>query len=132
MNDAEPIAHDAAARVLALMLAARGWINDCELQALDEIDAFRRLGIDRDRFVNLAQAYAHDMGSHLGETSWLRDGDRAYVDSLLRQVTDPDERCLVCRLATAAMAAGGCDSQCAQRPLLLGAAARGSHGVRGH
>jgi len=106
---AEPNVRDAAARVLALLVAARGWIDDRELEALDGIDAFRSLGVDRDRFVELARAYAPEMGTHLGETSWLRNRDRAYVDDLLRQVSDPDERRLVCRFAAAAMAASGCD-----------------------
>jgi hypothetical protein len=111
--NAKPTLHEGAARTLALIVAAGGWIDDCELRALDSIHAFRSLGIDHDRFVELAQSYAHEIGSHLGETSWLRDGDRAYVDNLLHQVTDPDERLLTCRLAAAAMAAGGrvCEEQ---------------------
>jgi hypothetical protein len=110
---AEPTLHDGAARIVALMVAAGGWIDDCELRALDRIHAFQSLGIGRDRFVELAQTYVHEIGSHLGETSWLRDDDRAYVDNLLHPVTDPDERLLTCRLAAAALAAAGraCDEQ---------------------
>lgn len=105
--NAEPTLHDAAARVLALVLAGRGWIDDCELEALDRIDAFRSLGIDRDRFIDLTREYGREIGSHLGETSWLRNTDRVCVDDLLHRV-DPEERLLVCRLAAAAMAASGC------------------------
>jgi hypothetical protein len=111
--NAMPTLHEGAARTVALIIAAGGCIDDCEMRALDGIHAFRNLGIDHDRFVELARTYAHELGSHLGETSWLRDCDRAYVDNVLHQVTDPDERLLTCRLAAAAMAAGGrvCDEQ---------------------
>jgi len=108
--NAEPNAnvHDAAARVLALMVAAHGCVDDGELRALDRIQAFQSLGIDRGRFVELAQACAHEIGSRLDEASWLQNGDRAYADNLLRQVSDPDERLLVCRLTAAAMAGRDC------------------------
>ena len=111
--NAEPTLHEGPARIVALIVAAGGWIDDRELRGLDRIDAFPSLGIDRGRFVELAQAYAHEIGSRLGETSWLRNGDRAYVDSLFQQVADPDERLLTCRLAAAAMAAhtSVCDEQ---------------------
>jgi len=105
--NAQPNVHDAAARILALLVAARGRVDDRELQALDRIDAFHSLGIERERFVELAQSFTREIGSRLDETSWLRNGDRTYMDSLLRQVSDPNERLLVCRLAAAALAERG-------------------------
>ena len=113
---AEPTLHEEAARIVALMVAAGGRIDDCELRALDRIHAFQCLGVGRDHFVELARTHAHAIGSHLGETSWLRDGDRAYVDNLLRPVTDPAERLLICRLAAAALAAA--DRACEEQRML--------------
>lgn len=115
--NAEPTLHDSAARVVALMVAAGGRIDERELRALERIGAFRRLGIDRARFIEMAQVYAHDIGSHLCETSWLRNGDRAFLDRLLAQVTDPDERRLVCRLAAAAM--GACNQVLTEERMLF-------------
>jgi hypothetical protein len=103
--NAEPTLHDDAARIVALMVAGGGRIDECQLRALERVGLFRSPGIDRARFIEIAQAYAHDIGSHLCETSWLRNGDRVFLDGLLAQVTDPGERRLVCRLTAAAMAA---------------------------
>lgn len=41
----------AAASVLALMVAANGRIDPREMQTLDALQAFERLGIRRDRFL---------------------------------------------------------------------------------
>lgn len=46
--------NEAAASVLALMVAANGRIDPCEVQALDGLQAFERLGIRRERFLELA------------------------------------------------------------------------------
>jgi hypothetical protein len=106
----EPSVHEAAARIVALMVAATGAIGDSALQALDRVDGFRSLGIDRRRFTELADAYASEIGSHLGETSWLRDEDRRVLDDLLQQVTDPRQRRLVLRLVTTMIEANRCVS----------------------
>lgn len=104
---AERARTEAAARVLALLVAANGHIDNDELAALEKLDAFTRLGVSRDRFVELAQLCVTEVGSGLHEHSWLRTSDLAYVDRLLDAVPDEATRLLVCRLSAAAITADG-------------------------
>jgi hypothetical protein len=97
----------AAARVLALMVAANGRADPRELKALDDVDAFERLGVPREHFLALVDECLKDVGHGLAECSWLRARDQAYVDQLLDAVVDPQERLMVCRLASAAVTADG-------------------------
>ena len=100
----------AAASVLALMVAANGGIDAREMQALDDLRAFERLGVRRERFLELARDCLADVGSTLCECSWLQLRTLAYVDALLGRVDDAQQRILVCRLAAAAITADGCVS----------------------
>lgn len=100
-------AGEAAASVLALMVAANGRIDAREMRALDGLDAFTRIGIRRARFVDLAQGCLDDIGSSLCECSWLRTPALSYIDALIDRVEDPRERLLLCRLAAAVITADG-------------------------
>jgi tellurite resistance protein len=100
-------ASESAARVLALMVSANGHIDPRELAVLDELGAFARLGIGRERFLVLARECLREVGSSLAECSWLRLREQAYIDRLLDAVDDPQQRLLVCRLASAAITADG-------------------------
>lgn len=97
----------AAVRVLALLVAANGRADPRELQALDEIDAFARLGLPRAHFLALVGECVREIGAGLAECSWLRARDQAYIDQLLDAVTDAQERLLVCRFAAAVLTADG-------------------------
>ncbi len=99
---------EAAAHALALMVAANGHIDDRELRVLDGLDAYRRLGASRKRFVALAQACVSEVGTDLCRRAWLQPDQRCYVDKLLDAVPEPDQRLLVCRLAAAVITADGC------------------------
>ena len=46
---------EAAARALALMVTANGHVDPAELSMLDSLDAYRRVGVSRERFAALAQ-----------------------------------------------------------------------------
>lgn len=102
-----PDVTEAPAHVLALLVAANGRIDPAELRVLDDLDAFRRVGVKRERFIELAQRCIDDVGHSLCEQSWLRLSDMHYVDARLDAVADADTRLLVCRLAAAAIAADG-------------------------
>ncbi|MBN9203715.1 MAG: TerB family tellurite resistance protein [Methylibium petroleiphilum] len=107
----QDVHHDeAAACVLALMVAANGRIDPREIQALEALRAFERLGVRRERFLELARGCLDDIGSTLCECSWLRSPALAYIDALLDRVDDPARRVLVCRLAAAVITADGCIS----------------------
>jgi len=107
MHDETACAEEAPAGVLAMIVAANGRIDERELRAIDGLDGFRQIGVSRDRFVELAQACLADVGCGLCEHAWLRDSDVQYIDRLLDEVADPEQRLLVCRLAAAVMAADG-------------------------
>lgn len=98
---------ESAARVLAMLVAANGRIDERELDALERLDAFRRLGVGRARFIELARDCLASVGTHLAELSWLRSSDLQYLDRLLDDVLDPEQRLLVCRLAAAVITADG-------------------------
>ncbi|MBX3608210.1 MAG: TerB family tellurite resistance protein [Piscinibacter sp.] len=100
-------ASEAAARVLAVMVAANGHIDPRELQVLDDLEAYARLGVGRERFAVLVRECLDEVGIGLAECSWLRAGDQAYVDALLEAVPDPRQRLLLCRLAAAVVTADG-------------------------
>ena len=102
--------NEAAASVLAVMVAANGRIDPREMQSLDALQAFERLGIRRERFLELASGCLDDVGSTLCECSWLRAPAVAYIDALLDRVDDITRRLLVCRLAAAVITADGCIS----------------------
>jgi hypothetical protein len=98
---------ESAARVVAAMAAANGRLKDCELNTLAELDAFRRLGVSRQRFVALAREGLAAMGELLDERGWLTTRDRLYLDRLLVEVEDRELRLLVCRLTAAVITADG-------------------------
>jgi KaiC/GvpD/RAD55 family RecA-like ATPase len=102
-----PPVDNAPARVLALMVAAKGKMGEPELRVLDGLPAFHRLGMTRGRFVELSQSTFADIGLALREHAWLRDQDVQYVDALLDAVPDTATRLLVCRLSEAVMRADG-------------------------
>lgn len=101
---------EAAASVLALMVAANGQIDPRELQSLDALRAFERLGVSRERFLELAQHCLAEMGCSLSECSWLRTATVTYLDALLDCIDDPPRRLLVCELAAAVIGSDGCIS----------------------
>lgn len=107
MTDPTPATAEAAAHALAVIVAANGRIDERELHALDRLDAFRQLGVTRQRFIDMAQRCMTDIGADLSERSWLRAEHMAYIDALLDAVADAESRRLVCRLAAAVVAADG-------------------------
>jgi tellurite resistance protein len=116
LRSSQPMSHrsirsdEAAASVLALMVAANGHIDPREMQTLDALQAFERLGIRRERFLELARRCLDDMGSALCGCSWLRAPAVAFIDALLDRIDDTAQRMLVCRLAAAVITADGCVS----------------------
>jgi hypothetical protein len=107
MKHTQPAATEASAHALAMIVAANGHVDQRELDVLDQLDAFRRVGVSRERFVELARSCVADVGVHLSERSWLCADHLAYVDALLDAVPNPDDRMLVCRLAAAVITADG-------------------------
>lgn len=107
MTLAAPVTDEAMARALAMIVAANGRIDARELRALDDLHAFRRVGVSRERFVDIAGSCLADVGTHLRDRSWLAADHLAYIDALLDAIPDTSDRMLVCRLAAAVVTADG-------------------------
>jgi uncharacterized tellurite resistance protein B-like protein len=101
---------DTAARVLAAMTVANGRAKECEFKRLEELHAFARLGITRERFVALTREARAAMGKSPSERGWLSSSDLEYLERLLIQIEDRTQRLLVCRLTAAVVTADGCVS----------------------
>jgi hypothetical protein len=107
-----PSVDESSARVLAMLVAANGRIDERELQALDRrelqaldrLDAFQRLGVTRERVIELAQGCIDVIGVGLSKKAWLR---AVHLDALLDEVDDCRSRLFVCRLAAAVLVADG-------------------------
>jgi hypothetical protein len=98
---------ESSALVLALVAAANGRVDERELEALDRLDAFGRLGVTRHRFVELTRACIETLGVGWRKQLWLRPAQTAYMDTLLDEVGGSADRLLVCRLAAAVLLADG-------------------------
>lgn len=103
-----PMACDAAASLLAIVVSANGRIDAREVAELDRLRAYRRLGIQRETFMTLADAALEEIGLPLSQSQWLRLSDRSRLLALQQAVVDPDLRLLVCRLSAAVITADGC------------------------
>jgi hypothetical protein len=94
---------EAPARMLALILAADGAVDERTLDVLDRLNAFVLLGVGRRRFIELAAECVDKIDRGLSERSWLSDDDIAFADAVAECVCEPAQRVLVCRLAAAAI-----------------------------
>lgn len=98
----------AMARVLAAMIATEeDGVRACELDMLEDVEGFRRLGLSRQAFQAIAKSYCDELGHRIGESGYLSLDDLQRVDELLQQVVDPDCRLLVASLTTSLMLADG-------------------------
>ncbi len=99
------------ARALALLIGADAHLDRHELARLEELDAFRRIGVSRARFLELVEACCQEVGDYLVGQSWLSSADLYRIDCILDAVDDPQQRLLVCRLAASVLPADGCVSE---------------------
>lgn len=102
-----PTACDAAASLLAIVVSANGRIDAREVAELDRLHAYRRLGVQRESFMALAETALEEVGLALSQSQSLRLSDRSRLMSLQQAVADPALRLLVCRLSAAVITADG-------------------------
>ncbi len=97
---------ESAARVLAYLMAAEADGEACKTRILDELNAWRRIGVSRARFLRLV----HECQAHLDtheDAAWLPVAHRLQIDRVLDSVDDPELRLMVCRLAASVITADG-------------------------
>jgi hypothetical protein len=99
---------DAAATLLAIVVSANGRVDPREVAELDRLRAYERLGVQRQDFLELAEAAVEEIGRPLSRTHWLRSSDQSRMLALQQAVEDRELRLLVCRLSAAAITADGC------------------------
>jgi len=107
MPNVLPAPKEALARSLAMMVAANGRIDAKELDVLDTLGAFGRVGVSRERFIDIACDCVAEVGAYLCDRSWLSVDHVRYLNTLLDAVTDTQDRLLLCRLAAAVITADG-------------------------
>jgi uncharacterized tellurite resistance protein B-like protein len=98
---------EALARVLAMMIVTDAELDPRELDMLEQLDAFDRIGITRERFRATAQQYCAELGSRMGDRAWLHLSDVMLIDEILRPVQGTAQRLLVARLCAAIITADG-------------------------
>lgn len=98
---------EALARVVAMIMVADTQLDPREVAALDELDAFARLGIARAEFMRQARLYSAGLGERMGARGWLRLSDVELIDGVLAGVRDPAKRKLVARIAAGVITADG-------------------------
>lgn len=103
-----PNSPQALARVLAMVLVADNSIDDRELEVLDRLDAWSRLGLPRGAFLAVAEAEDARLHGRFTDKPWLSLDDSRVIDEALAAVEDPSARLLVCRLAAGVVTADGC------------------------
>jgi hypothetical protein len=106
----QPFATDspqALARVLVLALIADTELSERELHALDELDAFDRIGLPRAQFAHIAREYCAELLLRMGRHGALRLNSPELFDEVLAGVENRGLRLLVCRLVAGVISADG-------------------------
>lgn len=104
---ATPDSPEALARVLVVMLLADCEVDEREIDMLDQLDAFNRIGLSRQQFMRVARDHCAALQQRMGQAGNLLHNDPSVVDELLAGVRDPVKRLLVSRLAAALLTADG-------------------------
>ena len=97
----------ANASVLAMLMATHAGLESSEVRMLDDVDAFREIGISRSEFFRVVDYYRLGPCHALPSRMWLTVEDGNVISSVLDKVHDPDSRLRLCRLAQLVMLADG-------------------------
>jgi tellurite resistance protein len=98
----------AAARIVALTLVADGYVSSAELDALERVDAFRRLGITRPEMHLVLRDFCEDLLQE-HQSAWTDAClmGRETIAQLLVEVDDPPLREAVLQVCVAVAEADG-------------------------
>lgn len=81
---------EAMARIIALVLLADGDLDDTEVEMLDHLGIYERVGVSSDAFIRVVQEYFDDLLGDGAERIRLIDGKR--TDAVLDAVDDPQKQ----------------------------------------
>ncbi len=107
MQSVTPDSPEAMARVAIMMMVTDAEVDERELEMLERMHAFRRLGITKTAFMREAKHYMGALGQRMGERPFLRLDDVELIDSILDGVRDAGKRLMVARIAAGLVTADG-------------------------
>jgi len=79
-------------RVITLFIVSDGELADAEMDTVENLGVLDTLGVDRDCFAQVFDAYCDDLISHAGTSRYVGVADPDWVDAVLAPVTDPERR----------------------------------------
>lgn len=79
-------------RVITLFIVSDGELADLEMDTVERLGVLRTLGLDRDRFAQVFDAYCDDLIAHAGTARYVGVADADWVDAVIGPVTDPERR----------------------------------------
>jgi hypothetical protein len=97
----------AMAHVLAMIMATHAEIDPREVRLLEDLDAFKRIGMSEAEFLRVADDYRNGACKALSGHDWLHLDDLEVIDEILDGVSDTKHRLLLCRLAGCIITADG-------------------------
>jgi uncharacterized tellurite resistance protein B-like protein len=83
---------EAMLRVIALFVVSDGELADQEMDTLETLGVLQTLGVDRERFALVFDAYCDDLIAHAGTARYVAVADPDWVDAVLAPITDSDRR----------------------------------------
>ncbi|MCE2917997.1 MAG: hypothetical protein ACOVOT_16385 [Rubrivivax sp.] len=98
---------EALARAVAMAMVIDTELDPSEIDALDRLDAFGRLGLGRARFMDVARDFCVGLRERIGAADRMVMADVSLIDECLAGVRAPDKRLLVAQLVAGVIAADG-------------------------
>jgi hypothetical protein len=97
----------AMAQVLAMIMATSPGLDPREVGMLEQLDAFRRIGLSEPAFLRIAREVQQGICQGLSRHEYLYPDDLEAIDEILDRVRDRGHRLLLCRLAGCVITADG-------------------------
>jgi hypothetical protein len=94
-----PNSPDAMVRLLVMLMMSDGNMDPREIDSLETLHIYEALGVSRTRFIEILHAYCNDLSDEADEEGRIHLVDRARIDAMLDDVTDPQKQLLVATLA---------------------------------
>lgn len=97
----------AMAQVLAMVMATSPGLDGREVGMLEQLDAFKRIGLSEPAFLRIARDCHRGACQGLARHETLYLDDLEAIDEILDRVHDAGHRLLLCRLAGCVITADG-------------------------
>ncbi|MEQ1804818.1 MAG: hypothetical protein ABL900_05515 [Burkholderiaceae bacterium] len=95
------------AHVLAMVMATQAELDPRAVRMLEELDAFRRIGLTKPAFLRIVREYRDGACKALSGHDHLQWDDMKAIDPILDEIHDAAQRLHLCRLAGCLIATDG-------------------------